>query len=229
MIPKDSDGFTDGDYDDFEELGWSEFDWEKYLREQDDVIHRYLGFYEQLSDHPDRIDEVAKFMGWDPESEKESASLEEESEKSPEPMDLEPYTLQRNPVFVATSAIYLSLIRSWERTATDSTMIPQGIAVPFLSSLFRGQHEALLAIQSLDLGDYTMAISLFKRALRELNNSLRILSTNIDGAHKDLERYKDGALAQLFDLREIWLRVISECREEVSRHDKKGGDEGQQN
>jgi len=55
----ETDGPSDNEWEDRGELAWNEFDWEKYLREQDDVIHRYLAFYEQLKDHDDRIDEAA--------------------------------------------------------------------------------------------------------------------------------------------------------------------------
>jgi hypothetical protein len=29
--------------------------------------------------------------------------------------------------------------------------------------------------------------------------------------------WRDGALPRMFDLREIWLRVIAECRDELDR------------
>src|SRR6218665_3374338 len=68
MSKFETDGPSDNEWEDRGELAWNEFDWEKYLREQDDVIHRYLAHYEQLKDQDDRIDETAHLMGWDEDS-----------------------------------------------------------------------------------------------------------------------------------------------------------------
>ena len=51
----DSDGGPDGDWEERGELAWNEFDWERYLREQDEAVVRYLRFYEAAKGMPDRI------------------------------------------------------------------------------------------------------------------------------------------------------------------------------
>jgi len=225
----ESDGPSENEWDDRGDLAWNEFDWEHYLREQDDVIHRYLAFYEQLKGHPDRIDEAAHLMGWDEEAwsadyggdssdDDEKEEIEEESEaKEASDYKAEPYTLHKNPVFIATKSIYLSLKWTWERIALDVTKVPQPLALKFQTSLYRGEEHALLAIQALDFGDYAMAISLFKRALRELNQSLALLSERGDSGPRAFSNFREDALPRLFDLREIWLRVMNECREELDR------------
>jgi len=218
------------DWDDRGELAWNEFDWEKYLREQDDVIHRYLAYYEKLHSHPDRIDEVAHQMGWDEESwssdsadtiaSRETTAPESESESASADLNdfgTDPYTLHKNPIFIATKAIYLSVKRSWERIAPDAAKVPQPLAIAMHASIYRGEEQAMLAIQALDFGDYAMAISLFKRALRELNQSFAHLGTPAVAALPAVVRFSEDALPRLFDLREIWLRVMNECREELER------------
>ncbi len=64
----DSDSSPESDWDERGELAWNEFDWENYLREQDDVVRRYLAHYEGLKHNPERIDEIAHRMGWDQET-----------------------------------------------------------------------------------------------------------------------------------------------------------------
>jgi hypothetical protein len=222
------DGPSDNEWDDRGELAWNEFDWEHYLRQQDDVIHRYLAFYEQLRDHADRIDEVAHLMNWDEEewsadptdtSDEEAITGTDDLDAKAESIDFEaePYTLHKNPIFIATKAIYLSLKRGWERIAIDPAKIPQAIGLNFQTSLYRGEEHAMLAIQALDFGDYAMAISLFKRALRELNQSLALLSNRTTETSRAFTLYRDDAFPRLFDLREIWLRVMNECRHELGR------------
>ncbi len=217
----DSDGGPDGEWDDRGELAWNEFDWERYLREQDEAIHRYLRFYEAAKDSTDRIDEVAEKMGWGQDDWSEEAEAEsaettttEEEEFSSEP---DVYTLHKNPIFIATKAIYLGLDRSWQALAADGAKVPQPLAVALLASLHRGEENAVQAIHALDFGDYAMAVSLFKRALGSLNGTLALLNGDAAVTPRALHAWREEAQRRLFDLREIWLRVIAECRDELDR------------
>lgn len=239
----ESDGPSDNEWDDRGELAWNEFDWEKYLREQDDVLQKYVGFYEKSKGRTDRIDHVAHQMGWDQEDwssdddELSAAGADKgvfsstetpASDSGPDGPDYEdsdPYTLHKNPIFIATKAIYLTLKRSWERVATDGAKIPQPVAIHFHTSLYRGEEQATLAIQALDFGDYAMAISLFKRALRELNQSFALLADKKHEHVRPLTTLRDDIFPKLFDLREIWLRVMNECREELERPSDEEDDE----
>jgi len=65
MSDFESESYSENEWEERGDLAWNEFDWERYLREQDDVLHRYLAHYEKLRDDPGRIDEVAHLMGWD--------------------------------------------------------------------------------------------------------------------------------------------------------------------
>jgi len=227
MSDFDPESFSENDWDERGDLAWNEFDWERYLREQDDALHRYLAHYERLADDPGRIDEVARLMGWDDECPAEGAEhAGDKPDAAPAPADppptaarggFDPYTLHQNPVFVATKAIYLSLKRSWERLAGDQERGTQARAMAVQTSLYRGEEHAILGVQALDLGDYAMAVSLFKRALQELNHTLSLANGPDFAANRHLAEWRDQAIPRFFDLREIWLRVIAECREELSR------------
>jgi hypothetical protein len=62
-----------------------------------------------------------------------------------------------------------------------------------------------------------MAVSLFKRALSALNGSLALLNDDLIMRYKHVLGWREEALPSLFDLREVWLRVIAECREELEK------------
>ena len=211
----DSENPSENEWEEQGGLAWNEFDWERYLREQDEAIHRYLGFYDAFKDSPNRIDDVAEHMGWGQEEIDEKAS-EADVAKDEFSQSDEIYTLHKNPVFISTKAIYLGLRRQWELTACDASQVPQPIAITYLAALHRGEDHANQAIHALDFGDYSMAVCLFKRALGALNDALAFLGSSAD-KHKAVALYRDQALPRLFDLREIWLRVITECREELAR------------
>ena len=222
MSDHDSDVGPENEWEERGEVAWNEFDWERYLREQDDTIHRYLGFYEAFRQNPNRIDAVAEQMGWGQGNWSDDAESDEpaEDDSAADAADYgeaEIYTLHKNPIFIATKAIYLGVKRQWELSAGDSTKVPAPIALALLASLHRGEEQAVQAIHALDFGDYAMAVSLFKRALSALNDSLTLLNAETAAKHRAVMAYREDTLPRLFDLREIWLRVIAECREELDR------------
>lgn len=225
MSKNTPDGPSENEWDDRGDLVWNEFDWEEYLREQDEVINRYTAFYEQLIEHPQRLDETAHFMGWDKqewsvESDEfdEDEELDEENDNLPPgaTRSSDPYTLLKNHIYVATKALYASLRSRWEAIAIDPAKVPQPLAIKLQASLQRGEEQAIIAIQALDFGDYAMAVSLFKRALRELNLTFALIGDQANDS-KALAQFRGEALTRLFDLREMWLRVMHECREEIDR------------
>ena len=219
----DSDGLSDNEWEDRGELAWNEFDWERYLREQDESIRRYLELYTACPDPTQRIDKVAEQMNWgqddwtDEEGDESGDNAAEDEDDDEFDAEDEVYTLHKNPIFIATKAIYLGLTRSWQNLASEPARAPQGLAVDLQASLHRGEEQAVQAIHALDFGDYAMAISLFKRALRELNHSLALVNSDAALRHRHVQAWREQALSCLFDLREIWLRVVNECRGELER------------
>jgi len=222
---------SDHDWEDRGNLIWNEFDWERYLRQQDEGVLRYLAFYEQLRTHPERLDESARLMGWGVEEWTSEGVLanddddddDEDSEDDNDASDLEigddedPYTLHKNPIYVASRALFMSLKRAWEQLADAPDKIPSRLALSYYAALVRTEDQAMQAISALDFGDYAMAISLFKRALRDLNATLAALEPEACKHSRALTHYREQAFPRLFDLREVWLRVMGECRDELAR------------
>jgi hypothetical protein len=215
----DSDGGSENQWDDRGELAWNEFDWERYLRGQDEAIQRYLGFY-RAAQGPDRIDEVAEKMHWGEDAwTDESDPLGHDDDEADDDTDAtdDVYTVHKNPIFIATKAIHLGLHGSWLALAGDAGKVPQAFALDLQAALHRAEEHAVQAIHALDFGDYAMAVSLFKRALAALNSTFALLSDETALRFHAVSTWRDSALPALFDLREIWLRVIAECRDELDR------------
>ena len=214
MTNKDTDGQYEGDGEEPNELIWTEKDWEKYLAEHEGSVRDYLRHYEQAAGAADRIDETARRMGWEVEAaEPPEDAAPDDDDEDDFPGEWEPYTLHRNPVHIATKALFSSLLLNWERVACHPDRLAPALSLAVQSSLYRGREQALQAVQALDLGDYALAICFFKRALLELNEVLARLGQAELSDSTMLARYRDFALPRLFDLREIWLRVMNECRQ----------------
>jgi len=225
---------SDNEWEDRGELVWNEFDWERYLRDQDEVVLRYLAFYEQLKGSPERMDGAARLMGWgvdDWTSEAGAAEDDDDESDDEEAVEVDmgdddgPYTHHKNPIHIATRALLLSLKRTWEQTADDPAKVPQNLALAHYAALSRTEEQAMQAISALDFGDYALAISLFKRALRDLNLTMGTLSPEACSHSRALARYREEAVQRLFDLRDVWLRVMGECREELARPSDEGDDD----
>lgn len=219
MTNSDSDGLFDNDWEDRGELAWTELDWQKYLGAQEAAVHEYIKHYDQIPSAIDRVDEAARRMGWEMA---ETARDDEANAAEAEEVfdgDWDPYTLHRNPVYTSTRALYVSLLAHWERIAVQPGRVPAALGISLQALLYRGNEQALQAVQALEMGDYTLAVCFFKRALRDLNLTLARLSQADVAATPLALRYRDYALPRLFDLREIWLRVMNECRQSEDADD----------
>ncbi|MFM8334325.1 MAG: hypothetical protein ACKODK_02080, partial [Opitutaceae bacterium] len=137
------------------------------------------------------------------------------------------YTLHKNPVYISTKAIYASLEHSWMILAADPARVAPSAAMRLLQSFHRGAGQATEAVHALDFGDYAMAVSLFKRALGALNDSLATLADDDACRQRSVALWREEARARLFDLREIWLRVITECRDELERPEEEDDEDEQ--
>ncbi|HEY0863742.1 MAG TPA: hypothetical protein VGD97_06525 [Lacunisphaera sp.] len=216
MTNSDSDGLFDNDWEDRGELAWTELDWQKYLDTQEAAVRDYIKHYDQLPEAVDRVDEAARRMGWELAETPESLVSEEAGDDEADDAfdgEWDPYTLHRNPVYISTRALYVSLLAHWERVAAQPDRVPAALGITLQALLYRGSEQALQAVQALEMGDYTLAVCLFKRALREHNLTLARLSQPDVAENPLAMRYREYAMPRLFDLREIWLRVMNECRQ----------------
>ena len=49
---------------DHEDKAWDEYDWERFLQQQEQRTERYIDLLEKYLDHPQRDEIIAKEMGW---------------------------------------------------------------------------------------------------------------------------------------------------------------------
>ncbi len=214
-------GFSDGEWDDREDLSWNEYDWQQFLRRQQKEIARFSNHYLKHCYDTDHLDTIAKEMGWevgdwsavDPDTDDETDAAREE-----ECGDFDPYTIHRHPVFVVTAGIFAQLRFIAETLLARGRM--QTVCAKSLwnfgQALGDGERNMLLALQSLDMGDFMLSVIHLKYAMRSINECMRwseALVGQADHAHE----FRLESRIRLFDLREVCLRLISDCREEERR------------
>ena len=228
----DHDQFSEGDWEEKGELAWNEFDWELFLQRQDLEARRFIRIYNSLPPRNNRIDETARLMGWDStdwsmndvnfDELLEESSWKTESFGEDDESDLDPYTLHRHPVYIAVQGLFDSVLHLWETllNETNYDQLSPKLCFDLVQAINHGKLESLLALQSLDLADYALTVSELKRALKSLNQSFNILESIHSAKNPKLYAFKKESSSRLFDVREIWLRVMKDCREELNRRIK---------
>lgn len=83
--------------------------------------------------------------------------------------------------------------------------------------LSEGELHATTALQSLDMGDYQLAICEIKLALEDLNLAFSVLPSLFAEHTTNGQLMEEEIRVRLFDLREMCLRVMNDCREEMRR------------
>ena len=87
----------------------------------------------------------------------------------------------------------------------------------YAKSLHQAEMNVLLSIQALDLGDFGLSICHLKNSLSALNHSLALLDELRHPNRRYLEHFRNEVRIRIFDLRELWIRVMGDCRHEC-RH-----------
>ena len=210
------DSNPENDWEDSWDTIWNEFNWEQYLRNEDDAIAKYQTLYNKLIRSANRLDEVALFMGW-----QQAPALQADEEAGDtETADAlpQPYTLHKHPLFVSSKALHGWLMEKWsQHVALCSEQVSTTKALALVSSFSESDYYGLLAVTALDLDDYALAIAYFKRGMVSINKALALLAEFEESEVEPLPTYVKQARIRLFDIREIWLRVSSDCRATIAR------------
>jgi hypothetical protein len=232
MSGQNPENFSEGDWEERGDLAWNEHDWQQYLNRNERELTRFVSLYKKLKGQTNCLDEIAVIMGWDqdewnisldlsPDASDEKAWDRDDAMFEEDDMDIEdtdPYTVHRHPVCIVTRGLYRYLLQEWERLCLDERLqITPSLAFKLPQSMRDGEYNAIMGIYAVDVGDYNLCVNHLKNALLCMNQSLSLLQKmpKCSGG-KDCQ-YKVFAQSVLFDLRELWLRVMRECREEFRR------------
>ncbi len=232
----DFENYSEGEWEDRGETVWSEFDWQQYLQQNDRDIEKFRSCYDKVKKKSDPVTEAASLMGWDLEDWSHidltyddpnnglgdiSGKMREDEESEYD--DLDPYTLHRHPVFIVTRGLHLDLKKNWEAYMKQyPRAFSPDLSWQYSNAIHHGEINAVLSIQAIDMGDYSLAICLLKSALSALNQLISIIQQLPDNSPEVAAYFKKDSLKRLFDLREVWLRMMSECREELQRRYQDG-------
>ncbi|MBC2605512.1 hypothetical protein [Pelagicoccus albus] len=210
----ESDANPNNEWEDSWDSGLNEFSWEKYLRTETDQVKKYQAIYSKLIRSSNRLDEVALYMGWQPNIEAPESEDSSAGNQVPEV----PYTLHRHPLFVSSKALHGWLTEQWmRRVSLSPEAVDAASALSYQISLNESDYYGLLAVTALDMDDFALAIAYFKRGMSSLNAALSELKKFEALNIEPVSLYVKHARIRIFDIREIWLRVTSDCRATIAR------------
>lgn len=216
MSDYDPDYYSEGDFDDKEDLLWSEKDWQHYLLQNRRLVLNFAKLYRDLKAQRELLSDISKVKTDD------SAYFAEIAESLlpedyVEDADDEPYTFHKSPLYIVTTALYLNMRQIWEQLITKQ---PYSVSSAFswnlAKSLHSGEKNAILAAQALEHIDYSLAICHLKVVLRCIQETFFILDQLPTMGDPVIIRVKSGLKEDLTDLQAYWLEALEDCQDSIN-------------
>lgn len=198
---------------------WDEYQWERFLQQQDRNTEKYFGLLERYLDHPDRDRIIAREMGWeafdadqdDEWNEVAESFCEEELEVSqndgPEG-EFEEFT--NSPIYQDTLKLH-TWINAWFDRDASLKDHPEAIRLATRSAVCGAKlAAALCGDESTEIG---MTIAYLKRGLKAANDALDA-ATKLASEGKMTARQRNLLNRLLFRVRDRIVDLMSAYRAE---------------
>lgn len=208
---------------------WDEYDWERFLQQQDRKTERYMELLEKYIDDPDRDQIIAREMGWPNPVESnefnwnelsfepggEEDGLEEDACEEPDEEDLEgvPESFELHPLYQASFALTV-----WIDQIFDDCEEVQNhpAAVKLSTSTAVASSKLAAALSDDDVEEIGMTIAYLKRALKAITSAIdaslifaevaQLSSHRRRQLHARLFQVRDGIIELMGDYRSEWRR-----------------------
>ncbi|MGC3989353.1 MAG: hypothetical protein QM796_06675 [Chthoniobacteraceae bacterium] len=208
---------------------WDEYDWERFLQQQDRKTERYMELLEKYLDDPNRDQIIAREMGWNhflDDDGQDWANDADEHFAEPTCEDLstaeecddeEEESIERHPLY--TASLELSLWIDELLTARkELENVPQAVQLSTQCAVAGAKLAAALCDDDVD--EIGMTIAYLKRALKaatlalnaamELQDKSVLTSAQAQTLNQRLFQIRDAIIALMGDYRAEWRRRYGE-------------------
>ncbi len=205
---------------------WDEYDWERFLQQQDHKTEKYMELLEKYLDHPQRDQIIAREMGWtqllngDDWSDEVDALLADESGSSDEnesaveePVGSVSEGFEDNSLYRAAFALTVWIDQLFDETPSLQNE-PAAVKLATHSALASAKLAAALSDDDVD--ELGMTIAYLKRALKAITVSMeaavQLLSERLISPRQHsvlvqrLFQVRDGIITLMGEYRGEWLR-----------------------
>jgi len=210
-------------YEGESERMWDEYDWERFLREQDQKTEKYMQLLEKYLDDPQRDEIIAREMGWTQLLDAKDWSAEVDAlldEDPEEDDDLEPdqgaksvETFEEHSLYRAAFALTIWIDQLFDQKPLLQNE-PAAIKLATHSALASAKLAA--ALSGDDVDEIGMTIAYLKRALKAITISMDAAKQLL--SEKLITRAQHSVLQQrLFQVRDGIITLMGEYRSEWRR------------
>src|SRR5213082_634802 len=158
---------------------WDEYDWERFLQQQDHKTEQYMQLLEKYLDDPQRDQIIAREMGWtqllderDWSTEGDALWDEELTEESPPGTDRAPSfdTFEDHNLYRAAFALTVWIDKLFDENSSLQNE-PSAVKLATHSALASAKLAAALSDEDVD--EIGMTIAYLKRALKAITTSMQ--------------------------------------------------------
>src|SRR6266446_10052656 len=198
---------------------WDEYDWERFLQQQDQKTEKYMQLLEKYLDDPQRDEIIAREMGWSQLldakdwSAEVDALLKEES-TSDEEQDFEPAeNFEEHSLYRAAFSLTIWIDQLFDQNASLQNE-PAAVKLATHSALASAKLAAALSEDDVD--EIGMTIAYLKRALKAITISMEaaaqllseklITATQHSVLQQRLFQVRDGIITLMGEYRSEWRR-----------------------
>jgi hypothetical protein len=208
---------------------WDEYDWERFLQQQDRKTERYMELLEQYIDDPDRDQIIAREMGWptpvetgefdfnDIASEYEEDE-EEEAEEDDDEEPMIPESFELHPLYQASFALTVWIDQIFDELGELQN---HPAAVKLATNAAVASAKLAAALSDDDVEEIGMTIAYLKRALKAVTTALEASQIFADAANLSSHRRRQ-LHARLFQVRDGIIELMGDYRTEWRKRNEQG-------
>ena len=205
------------------ERAWDEYDWERFLQQQDHKTEKYMELLEKYLDDPQRDQIIAREMGWTQllESKDWSAEvdalLDEDSSDNEIDDGMEPATpldtFEDHSLYRAAFSLTIWIDQLFDQ---DSSLQNEPAAVKLATHSALASAKLAAALSDDDVDEIGMTIAYLKRALKAITTSMDAASLLLSERLITAEQH--SVLQQrIFQVRDGIITLMGEYRGEWRR------------
>ena len=205
------------DFYDEPEQAWDEYDWERFLQQQDSKTERYMELFEKYIDDPNRDQIIAKEMGWPHLLEQPADGVEEfeidmGDQESDDEQDLRE-SFESHPLYQNAFSLTVWIDQLFDEVPAAASS-PVGVKLASHVAVASAKLAAALSDQETE--EIGMTIAYLKRALRAISTAIES-ATQMDRAGSLSSRQFEDLMHRLFQVRDSIIVLMGELRAEWRR------------
>ncbi|HET9418470.1 MAG TPA: hypothetical protein VFO30_03940 [Chthoniobacterales bacterium] len=212
------------EYDPESDKIWDEYDWERFLQQQDQKTEKYMELLEKYLDDPQRDEIIAREMGWSQFAEDNDWSEEVDAlakedwcsgadlaDEDANAIRLE--SSENHSLYRAAFALTVWIDQLFDAEAALQNE-PAAIKLATHSALASAKLAA--ALNDDDLDEIGMTIAYLKRALKAITTSFEAAAQLLKGRHITVDQHSI-LQKRLFEVRDGIISLMGEYRGEWRR------------